>query len=177
MHGERAALLAKADDGHLGRPALDLAAKVGVRLDPRDQERVVGSAGIQPLVEWDTVGKAAYLAHLHRGVDGCTNRGLCHPQLGQHVELALGRSAAMAAHGRDDERLQARLDKACDNGPHNHRQVGDTAAAGAHRDRVSLPHARQQAAGFERGARGLCHVVHAGSIKALLDFEERCGQG
>jgi hypothetical protein len=83
----------------------------------------------------------------------------------------------MAAHGRDHERFQSRLDETLDGGTDNDRQVGDAAAAYAHRDCISFPHARQQAAGFERSARGMCHIVHARGIEPLLDFKERLGQG
>ena len=61
--------------------------------------------------------------------DGASDRGLGHAQLGQELALAVGGSAAVRAHGRDDERLKAQAADRLGHGADDPGKPGDSPAA------------------------------------------------
>ena len=79
--------------------------------------------------------------------------------------------STVAAHCRHDKRLQTRLLQALNSRRNNGRQVRKAAAADADGHCLSLLHAVQKAACFERRARGCRHVRDLGRLKMLLDFQ------
>ena len=92
----------------------------------------------------DAVRGGAELAHLHGRPDRRADGFLGDAEFLQHRRLAFGGAAAVAAHGRDDERLVALLLQVDDRSPGHAGDVGDPAAAhadgdaGAGRKRVQL---------------------------------------
>ena len=129
-----ARLLAQADRDQLGEPALDRAIEARVRLDPVDAEHRVGLGGIPVEAAGDAVQRRAVFDRFHRRADRGADGRFGHAEVGEHACLALGGGAAVAAHRRHDERLEAALLQVPDRGRDDLRDVGDAAAADRDRD-------------------------------------------
>jgi len=85
--------------------------------------------------------------------------------------LPLGRPAAVASHGRHDERLQAQpLEKGNDR-PDDLRQVGNPPAAHGNRHRLSRSHPAAYPEPFKLAADFAGHVVHPSRVEMLPDSE------
>ena len=129
-----AALLTEPDRRHLGRTALDGAAEVGVRLDPVDDQDPARLDHVP--VEMDRHARhLTQLDGLHRGAHLDPEPSLVDAIVGQHRRLAGSRRAAMAAHGRHDERLKAGGLKRPQGNPHDSSELSDAPAAHADRQR------------------------------------------
>ena len=62
------------------------------------------------------------------------------PEVGQDLDLALGRGATVGAHRRDDERLRPHRPESLARGPQDGRLVADPPAACGQRDPHPGPH-------------------------------------
>ena len=130
-------VLAQADEHHLHQAAFDIADEIGVRLDPIADQHVVGAEGMAIEMDVETLGRLADDDRLHAGANRTAAERFGHAVRLEHRALALGRAAAVAAHGRHDERLGAQALERVDNGLGDHVDVGDAAAA--HGDGHALP--------------------------------------
>src|SRR5262249_13231981 len=95
---------------HLGDAALDLAGKVGMRLDPVDEKDGIGLRGIAIAVDPMPCKRsglrslqATDLYHLHGGADLRPHRFRSDPIVMEQLLLALRRRASMTAHRRNDK--------------------------------------------------------------------------
>jgi hypothetical protein len=102
-----AVCLAEADGRHLAEAALDRSPEAGVRLDAPDHDDPVGAGGAGVHVDRHALWRAAEDDRLHRRADLDAEAGRRDAVAGQHLALPLGRPAAVAAHGRDDEGARA----------------------------------------------------------------------
>ena len=143
-------LLAEADRDQLGEPALDRPIEARVRLDPVDAKDGIGAGGVLVEPAGDAVQGRAVFDRLHGRAHRRADGRLGHAQMGQHARLAFGAGAAVAAHRRHDEGLEAALLQMPDRSRHDLRDVGDAAAADRDRDARSAPQVLEAARAGER---------------------------
>ena len=129
--GGRALALAQPHGQHLEQPALPLGAKRGVGLDAVDDQNAVGLRGEAVEEDRHAVGRFADLHGLHVALDGQAQRRRPQPVALQHLALAFGRAAAVAAHGRHQERLGATRSDGVDQRGDDRLDAADAAAAHA----------------------------------------------
>ena len=125
----RAFVLAQADEHHLVQAALDFADKVGVRLDAANDGYVVGFKGVFVEKDRDAVLGRAYLDGFHRRLDGCAGVLLGDAVAFDDFLLRFGNAAAVAAHSRDEEGLEAEGLELGHEAFDHERNVGNAAAA------------------------------------------------
>jgi hypothetical protein len=154
-----AGVLAGADDEHLDEAALDLAVKVGVRLDAVDDDHAAGLGEVAGRPYGHPEGALADGYDVHGRDDRGADRRLRHAQLLEHGALPCGRRAAVAAHARRDEGVAARRMDGGDRRAQHGRQVGDASAAGRDRDACSARHQAMQTDALQplRDLRGDVH--------------------
>ena len=100
----RAGELAQADGGHLEQPAFELARKIGVPFDAADQHDTVALKGAAVHECFDAVGRAAGGDHVQGADHRTAHGGRMNAKVREHIGLAFCRCAAVASHGREDER-------------------------------------------------------------------------
>ena len=103
----RAFVLAQADEHHLVQAAFDFADKVGVWLDAANDGHVVGFERVLVEKDGDAVFSRAHLYGLHGRLDRCASVLLGDAVAFDDSLLRLGDAAAVAAHGRNEEGLEA----------------------------------------------------------------------
>ena len=90
---------------------------------------------------------------------------LGHAEPRQHLALALGGRATVAAHGRDDERLGAERPKLGDQRGGDLAEPADPAAADADRDALARPDQAADLGPPELFGDRRAHVVDAGAVR------------
>ena len=103
----RAFVLAQADEHHLVQAALDFADKVGVWLDAANDGHVVGFERVFVEKDRDAILGRAHLYGLHGRLDGRAGVLLGDAVAFDDSLLCLGDAAGVAAHGGDEEGLEA----------------------------------------------------------------------
>ena len=166
-----AGLLAEADRELLHEAALDGAHEIGVRLHAVDQDDAVGLPGEAVEEEGDALD-LAQRDDLHGGADRRPDGRLGDAEVREHLGLAGGGGAAVRAHGRHDEGLEAGGREPRDEAADQHGDVGDAAAAdsygdaGARRERGER-RLRARPLGLERRE----HVDGRQDVEVLSHFE------
>ncbi len=137
----RPVALAQSDDEHLADSALERAAEVGVGLDARNRDDVVGRQCVlvpehrlAPAVGADTLG-------FHLRFDRYAKGALGDAVLREQFPLAFRSGAAVAAHRRHDERFGAQFSQHVECRAHHHGKVGDAPTADPHRHAVAATNA------------------------------------
>ena len=125
-------LLAEADDSHLRATALDRSPEPGVRLHPVHGQDAIGGRGVDVEVQRAAGGIVGDDDRLHRRPDLGVERVHGHAELLERRQLALGRRASVAAHGRDDERGGAEIAEAGDGAAQQLDASREATTAGAH---------------------------------------------
>ena len=141
----RAVLLAEADGHHFHQAALIPPAVGRVRLDTVEEEDAVG--GRRVAVDADRAaahGAFPDLDRVHAAEHRAAHGFLRDAVAGQTIALTLARRAAVAAHGRDDERLRAAVLQELDDRAREVAVAVDPAAAAGERDAHSGPDAAAQ---------------------------------
>ena len=154
-------------------------AKIGVRLDAADENRMVGGYGILALADRRSVGDAADLLHLHRRSDLNAHGIFGNAHAGEDFLLSIDGCAAVAAHRRNDVWLHAGGLEVVRGRAHDAGKVGDAAAAGADGDRIARQHRRHDATLGQGFAHGRVDIVDLGRVKRLVDGQQRfrqCGR-
>ena len=128
----RATLLAQSDRAYLGQPTFDRTPEVGVRFDAIDQQHMIGLEGRRAHEHGHFID-VADLLDVHARDDWHAYAFARDAIAGQHVALAVGSGAAVAAHGRHDERIAAELADGFTAGTQDVWHVGNAAAAGGDR--------------------------------------------
>ncbi len=105
----RADVLAQADHHHLEQAALDGAVIAGVRLDAADDADVVGLRGELVEIDGKAFGRGAELDDFHGRADGHADERLGDAVAFEDCALSFGGAAAVAAHGRHEERPGAEV--------------------------------------------------------------------
>ena len=117
--------------------------EIGVDFCAVGDDQPVGLGDILVQISGHADAGHAGVHHFHRSVDGATHRPFADAQPVQHIDLALGRAATMAAHGRHDKWLAAgRFDQRHQH-PGDAVNLGDAAAAEAERDALAADLRRQ----------------------------------
>ena len=146
----RALPFPQADGQHLQQAALVPAGERGVGLDPVEEDDPVGVEGV--LVEVD--GQAERVLAQDHGVHLGRGRGSRPWPRSRPARpgaaLAVGGSAAVRAHGRDDERLEPETADRLGHGANDPGKPGDSPAAHGDGDPSPGEHARGQVAGADR---------------------------
>ena len=148
---ERALDLAEADRAHLQEAAAQArTGEVRMGLHPVHQHDRVGLERVLRAQHAESQRGAAHLDGFHVRADRRADEGLGDSEGLEHVRLAGGGPAAMAAHGRHDERQRAVGLQGLDHRLDDRRVAVDAAAARGHGDATSGPGASGQD-GFEPG--------------------------
>ncbi len=146
--------------------------KPGVRLDAGHDADVVGLRG--EAVEHHRIAfvRGPQGDHVHRGADGGADGFLGDAVAFEDAALALGRAAAVAAHRRDQEGTGAEFFQEGGRFAQHERDVGDAAAAGRQRHRLSWADAAAEVHPFQGRGDGAGHVVDARPLEALTEADE-----
>ena len=139
---------AQAHDRHLEQPGLDRTDELRVLLDAVDQDDVVG-LDRRPVGVYRTALGLADHDRFHAVVNGRPERLGRLAEVLEHLDLPRGRAAAVAAHGRQNERAAALLlHGGHDRGQHlDH--AADPAAAGRDQHRLAGLDGVQQAGALQ----------------------------
>ncbi len=129
-----AIVLAQADEHHLHQAAFDIADEAGMRLDAVADDDVIGVEGVLIEVDGKALGGFADDHRVHAGPNRAPAKRFGDAVAGQDANLLLGGSAAVAAHGRHDERLTAQAPHVPNDFSEHQGDVGDAAAAGGDGD-------------------------------------------
>ena len=160
-------MFAQANEHHLHQAALDVAHKVGVRLDAAHHHYVVGLVGKTVEVDGNPLRRFANNDRLHRGANGAAQKRLGHAVAFHDRPLAFRRAATMAAHGRDNERFGPQRFEVIDDTLDDDVDVGYAAAAGRDRHIAVgldlLGKIEPTQLGLDRGG----DIVHALGLKLL----------
>ena len=105
-----------------------------MRLDAIDEHHAIGFGGESVEQHWGAVVELADLDDIHGRLDRAAHTLSVETVTGQHLLLAFSRSAAMAAHSRQQKRPAASLFDAVDDGAGDEWDIGDTAAAARNGD-------------------------------------------
>ena len=105
---------AQPDDEHLEDAALEVAAEVGVRLDPCDRHESVGGEGVAVVPDRFAPAVGADLHGVHVGLHRHPEVGFVDLIMRQQIALAFGCGTAVGAHRRDDERFRAEFQQRID---------------------------------------------------------------
>src|SRR6266542_3281635 len=141
-----------------------------------DRDGRVGGGSVGVEVHARAGLQLAELDRVHGGADGCADRLLGDAVLGQHMPLAPGRGAAVAAHRRHDEGFAARRAYNLGDRADDQRDVGDAATAGGDRHRLPVCQAAPKIDALELGADGGGDVVEA-ILRQVLSGGEEARQG
>ena len=166
-------VLAQADEHHLHQAAFDVADEARVRLDAVADQHVVGLEGVavevdgKPSAVWPTT-TVSMLERI-----GQPQNASVMPYEVEHLALPLGRAAAVAAHGRHDERLAAQRLEVLDDRLGDQVDVGDAAAAGGDGHGLAGLDPRRELQLFELRARLGGHVGHLGRRELLPQAKNR----
>ena len=164
----RALLLAQADGEHLHEPALHGPREASVGLDAVHGDDEVGALECVAIDEDGDAGQdLAEVDRLHRRSDLAAHRLGRDAVAGEHLELAGRGRAAMAAHGRDDEDLGARLAQAVHDRLHDDVDAVDAAASRGHAGAGPGPHRAHHRPEGRAGRRR--DVVQLSRVEALAD--------
>ena len=176
MVGPGSLQLAQADDTHLGQAALHGAAETGVRLDPVDQQHMVGPGRVLALVQLGPVRQAGRAPNGHVRADGHAHGCLREPEVGQYLQLTGDSAAAMAAHGRKQIGPGPAFPYALDGGAGQDRQIGQAAAAAADGHRLARLERIQQTGSLQGDAHGTGNVRDGIVGKVLIPGHQAVGQ-
>ncbi len=94
-------------------------------------------------IDWKPARRLAKAHHFHTGADGHTHRALVNPQPGQEGPLPLCRSAAVAAHRREDKGHSPTVPNQRDDGLQYCWQAGDPSTASSYGDLIPRANARE----------------------------------
>ena len=162
--------LAHADGHHLDDAALDGRTEVGMRLDPAHEGDRVGSSRELVHVDRHAVD-LAQLHHFHLRLDRAADIALGDAVVLQHLALAFGRGAAVAAHGGEDEGLGAEGLELGHHLLHALGDVGDAAAAHTERNGHAGLHGAAHLGPLELLHYRLADVVDPGGFEFLPDMD------
>ena len=95
----------------------------------------------------------------------------------QHLTLPLGRCAAMAAHGRNNERRGSQCAQLADEGGHDLGQPADAAAPHAHGNALPGPHHGPGARAFHLLANGRADVPQGCGRRDIITHARHLGHG
>src|SRR5581483_3031564 len=130
---------AKAYCQHLDNAALMAAAEIGVWLDPGDRDHGIGFPGVLIPIDGLPPTVGTDLDGGHVGSDRDAQIVLGYAVRAEKLPLSLGRAAAMATHGSNNERLGAPIPQCLQRGTYDRCQIRDAAAAYCDRNTVSRP--------------------------------------
>src|SRR5262249_25113170 len=139
-----ALVFAEADEHHLHEAALELALEPGVGFDAVDDEDVIGPGSIAREVNGDALRRTVQNDGFHVAPDRAAAETLGDAVIGENAPLSLGRAAAVAAHGRHDERLRAEVLEMVHRRLNDEMDASDAAAAGGDGDALSGPDTRAE---------------------------------
>ena len=122
-------VLAQADEHHLVQAAFDFADKVSVRLDAANDGNVVGFKGVFVEKDGDAVLGRTHLDGFHGRLNGCAGVLFGDAVAFDDFLLRLGDAAAVAAHGGDEEGLEAEGLELGHEAFDHERDIGNAAAA------------------------------------------------
>ena len=150
-----------------------VAGEVGVRLDAVADQHVVGLAWRwRSKCSGQALGGAADDDGLHAGADGAADGRLGDAVGLQHVALAFGGAAAVAAHGRDEEGLGAEVPEVLDGRAEDGDDVGDAAAAGGDGHALPRPQRPLQLQAAQLGVDRRGDIRQPGSLEDLANAED-----
>ena len=147
-----------------------------MRLDPVADQHVVGLEGQAVEIERKTFGGVAHDDRFHARTDRAADRFFGNAVRLDELPLALGRRAAVTAHGGNDERFGPQAGQMPDDRPDDRRQIGDSPAADG--DRHALPRANllPQVQPCELGVDLARHVVDSLALERLANSEDFGGR-
>ncbi len=167
---------AEADRHHLEEAAFDFAREIGVPFDAADQENAGGIEGVAIHEGLDSIRRAAERNHVERTDDRASHGGFVDSEMIEHGGLAFGVRGSVAAHGGEEERLEAarfpEIDDVADDGG----EVGDASAADADGDARSGREIGAEVGGGQLAGDGRGDVVKLVVGEILADGEE-AGEG
>ena len=143
LDGAGAGLLAQADRQHLQQPAFVRSVKIGVDFRAVGDDEPVGLGDILVQIRGHADARHACVHHFHRGMDGAAHRPFADTQPVQHIDLAFGRAAAVAAHGWHNKGLAAGCFDQRHQRAGNAVDFGDAAAAETEGDALAADLRRQ----------------------------------
>ena len=131
---------------------MEVAGQRRMGFDAAADQHVIGLAGRAIDVQGKPFGRTAHDRGFHARTDRAADRCLGDAVRLQHLPLAFGRAAAVAAHGRHEERFGPQRAEMFRGRPQDHGDVGDPAAAGRDGDALPRLHAAVQ---FQPGQLGM----------------------
>ena len=102
--------------------------------DTAAEDHAVRFVGVFVLIDGASLNGVPQINGFHGGPDGASHGFLCHMIALQHIQLALGSGAAVAAHSREHKRLSSLCLHIIYNCLDNNGDIGDAAAAAGNRD-------------------------------------------
>ena len=164
----RPVMVAQAHQEHLGQAALDPTGERGVGLHPVHHHDVVGLDGQAVAVHGDPELGAAQMDGGHVGMDRAADAVGGDPVAGEQRLLARRGGATVAAHGGDDERVEAERAQVRHRRPHDGGQLRDAPAADRDRHGLARRDRGAQAETLEAIDGGACRVIDHGP-RALVE--------
>ena len=167
MHSRASLVVAKADNEHLAKAALNGADKISMQLhaiDGYDQVRLIRGT-IKP--HGTAVRAVAEMHGVHRRHDRNAQTLRGHTVSGKHLTLPLLRTAAVTAHSGDDKGLCPKLLQALHRRFHNAGQILDAAAPHADCHTHTRLDQRTDLRLYQLAAHGALYVGQAGLIELL----------
>jgi hypothetical protein len=167
--------LPEADGGHLHQTALDAPVERRVPLDAPYHHHGIGGVRRGVHEHFDPVVRCSERDDVGAADDRAVHRPLGDPEMGEDVDLALGRRGAMAAHRGHDEGRHPVSTPVLDHAPHDSSDVCDAAAADANRDASARAEPRGEATALQLPPRLRTHVVEA-AIREILTNDQEAGR-
>jgi hypothetical protein len=134
MHGRGAGAFAQSNHRHFENAAPEASVKIGVRLDPVQQEDAIGLESFRAAINLHIILTFAEEFDIQRGSDGNAEVGFGDSVFREDASLTFGRGAAMAAHGWNDEGIRSAFFEKLDCRGYDGLKVGDAATSHSHRD-------------------------------------------
>ena len=135
----RPPLFAHPDDEHLREPALDGAVEVGVRLDAVYRNDRVGTDRVRVTEDGNVaVGRPSDLDDLHARPDLAADGRFGDSELVEHLQLSVGRRAAVAPHRGEHERVVSGVGERVHDAGDDLGEVRDATATDAESDLATV---------------------------------------
>ena len=143
-----------------------------MRLDAVADQHVIGLEGQAVEVDRKPLGRAADDDRFHAGADRAADELLGDAVGLEELPLSFGGAAAVAAHGRHDERLGAQALEVFDDRPDDRGDIGDAAAAGGDGHALARPDLLAQLQPRKLPVDLARHVLDAGGVERLAEAED-----
>ena len=162
-------MFAEADQHHLVQSRFNVADEARVRLHATDDQHMIGLRGVLVEVNWNPLRRVIDDDRLHRRPDLAAHCLGSDAVSRENPQLTFGRSATVASHRGDDERVRTEALHVIDHSERDLSDVGDPATPRRDRDRLPGANGLPQLQRRELSVDFCGDIGHTTGIKLLTN--------